>query len=255
MLRQRAESQVTFDEDAQRRPSWAPPLILGEELAQVCLDLGYLTLDDKWIGRLWATYATPKRSGRWLREHTSKHPLHGIQCRGFKLYAGGTRGTRAALLFEAQRTEAGEWQFGPREYLRDYYSPRSREWEQLIRERERAPSIYNAGQLAAVLAELTHKIEAIDAEDHAAAQAYRNRQHFRQRALELARARVLDFIGAPDVQMQLAGRLCGHCCICFKALTDSVSLERGIGPDCFSHIIDGIRARRPKVAGSRASSQ
>jgi hypothetical protein len=245
-LRQRAESQVTIDEDAQRRPSWAPPLILGEELAAACLDLGYLTDDDKWIGRLWATFATPKRSGRWLREHTSKHPLHGIQCRGFELYAGGTRGTRAALLFEAQRTEAGEWQFGPREYLHDYYSPRSREWEQLIRERERIPSIYNAGQLAAVLAELTRKIEAIDAEDHAAAIAHRDRQQLRQRAFELARARVLDFIGAPDMQMQLAGRLCGHCCICFKALTDSVSLERGIGPDCFSDIIDGIRAMAAK---------
>src|SRR5262245_29884977 len=103
-----------------------------------------------------------KASGRWLREHTSTLPLQGIQCRGFELYAGGTRGTRAALLVEAQRTEAGEWQFGPREYLHDYYSPRSREWEQLIRERERVPSIYNADQSAALRADLTRKIEAID---------------------------------------------------------------------------------------------
>src|SRR5262252_1642075 len=83
----------------------------------------------------------PRQFSKTQREEEImfQDPLHGIQCRGFELYAGGTRGMRAALLFEAQRTEAGEWQFGPREYLHDYYSPRSWEWEQLIRERECAP--------------------------------------------------------------------------------------------------------------------
>jgi uncharacterized protein DUF6011 len=63
----------------------------------------------------------------------------------------------------------------------------------------------------------------------------------RQRALELARARVLEFVGAPDAQMMTAARLWGHCCICGKALTDPVSLERGIGPDCFADRVDYIR--------------
>jgi len=67
-LRQRAEAEVTIAEDAERRPSWAPPLILGAELGEACYTLGYLTDDDKWIARLWAIFATPKRSGRWLRE-------------------------------------------------------------------------------------------------------------------------------------------------------------------------------------------
>src|SRR5262245_45006512 len=115
-LRQRAETEVTIHADAERHPSWAPPLILGEELAEACLELGYLTFDDKWIGRLWATFATPKRSGRWLREHVSSLPLKGISCRGFELYAGGTRGTRGELLFEAQREESGTWRFGPHEW-------------------------------------------------------------------------------------------------------------------------------------------
>jgi hypothetical protein len=58
---------------------------------------------------------------------------------------------------------------------------------------------------------------------------------------DLAQARMLDFVGAPDAQMQMAGRLWGHCCRCGKALTDPVSLERGIGPDCYDNILFGIR--------------
>jgi hypothetical protein len=82
-LRQRAESDVSSDADRTRRPTWVPPLILGAELGELCYELGYLTDDDKWIGRLWAIFATPKRSGRYLREHVSNLPLAGISCRGF----------------------------------------------------------------------------------------------------------------------------------------------------------------------------
>jgi hypothetical protein len=134
-LRQRAEVGANLD-GCDRRPSWAPPLILGEELGEACLALGYLTLDDKWIGRLWAHFATPKRSGRYVREHASRHTLPGIACRGFQLFAGGARGTMSTLLFEAQRETSGEWRFGPWVHFHDYCSPRAREWERLIRERE-----------------------------------------------------------------------------------------------------------------------
>jgi hypothetical protein len=48
-------------------------------------------------------------------------------------------------------------------------------------------------------------------------------------------AKQINFIEAPDAQMQLAGRLWGHCCICGKELTDPISLERGIGPECLQH--------------------
>jgi hypothetical protein len=246
-LRQRAEAEVvarSTAEDQQRRPSWAPPLILGEELAQICRKLGMLAPDDKPIGRLWATFATPKRSGRVLREHVSQHPLKDIGCRGFQFYAGGERGTRSDLLFEAQREESGEWRFGPRWWPAEYYSPRARAWEHLVRRRENAPSIslYQDRDLETHLAEINRQIEVIDAEDLVEAKKHRDRQQLRQRQLELARARVLDFIGAADAQMQLAARLCGHCCVCFKELTDPISLERGIGPDCLSHKVEFIRS-------------
>jgi hypothetical protein len=251
-LRPRAERDIAVrsSEDQQRRPSWAPPLILGERLAEICLELEYLTLDDKWIGRLWANFATPKRTSRWLREHTSTLPLHGIACRGFELYAGGTRGTRMTLLFEAQRTETGDWQLGPREYPAAYRSPREHQWSRLIREREQLQyeretwhgsySEERRRQIEISLAELQRQIDAIDAEDRAAATTYYDRKNLRQEALELTRSRVLDFIGAPDAQMQLAGRLWGHCCICGKELSDPVSLERGIGPECIKHKIEFI---------------
>jgi Family of unknown function (DUF6011) len=249
-LRQRAESEVTIH-DTDRRPSWAPPLILGEELAEACLELEYLTLDDKLIGRLWATFATPKRSGRWLREHTSNLPLAGLSCRGFQLHAGGARGSTGNILFEAQRKESGEWRFGPREWSSEYSSPRRYDWERLIRERERLRhelehytlSEGRQLQVETRLAEIARQIEAIDALDATGANEHRKHRSLRQQALELARARVLDFIGAPDAQMQLAARLWGHCCICGKELSDPISLERGIGPDCLQHRVEFIKAR------------
>src|SRR5262249_22820971 len=247
-LRQRAESEVTIH-DTDRRPSWAPPLILGEELGNICYELGYLTDDDKWIARLWAKFATPKRSGRWLREHTSSLPLAGLSCRGFQLHAGGARGSTGNILFEAQRKESGEWRFGPHEWPSEYSSPRRHDWERLIRERENLRhelehytlSEGRRLQVETRLAEIAHQIEAIDVLDTADANEHRKHKSLRQQALELARVRVLDFIGAPDAQMQLAARLWGHCCICGKELTDPISLERGIGPDCFQHRVDFIK--------------
>ena len=222
---------------------------MGEELAELCLELGYLTLDDKWIGRLWADFATPKRSGRWLRQHVSNLPLEGLQCRGFSLWAGATRGPRSTLLFEAQREQLGAWRFGPQEYLHDYQSSRGREWEQLIREREGfcheleqyQLSEERRAQIKTGIAERSRRLEEINADDVIRARAHHERRRNRQRALELARARVLEFIGAPDAQMQIAARLWGGCCRCGKALTDPVSLERGIGPDCYAAKINFIR--------------
>lgn len=77
-LRQKAEAQVETHEGTDaglRRPSWAPPLIFGDELTQTCRSLGWLGAEDKPIGRLWAIFATPKRSGRYVREHLSTLPL------------------------------------------------------------------------------------------------------------------------------------------------------------------------------------
>jgi hypothetical protein len=43
-----------------------------------------------------------------------------------------------------------------------------------------------------------------------------------------------------------------HCRICGKELTDPISLERGIGPECLKSRIDGIKrlaadGRRPEI--------
>jgi hypothetical protein len=40
--------------------------------------------------------------------------------------------------------------------------------------------------------------------------------------------------------MQLAGHLIGRCCICGHELTDPISLERGIGPECIRQRIAAI---------------
>ena len=94
-LRQRAEQDVATDDDAerQRRPSWAPPLIIEGELLAICIELGLLKPDDKPIARLWAEFADPKKRGTVLREQRRSLPLIGIVCRGFELHAGTERGS------------------------------------------------------------------------------------------------------------------------------------------------------------------
>ena len=59
----------------QERGAWN-----GERCLEVDRELEYIGMDDKWIGRIWATFAAPKRSGRWLREHKSNLPLAGLAC-------------------------------------------------------------------------------------------------------------------------------------------------------------------------------
>jgi hypothetical protein len=149
----------------------------------------------------------------------------------------------------AQRKDDGTWQFGPSWWPTEYYSPRRSAWERLIRERERLgyeiehwnfteeAKRQNHNRLAAIASE----IASIDDQDRVDAEARCQRQALKQRVLDLARARVLDFAGAPGAQMQAAGRLCGQCCRCWKVLTDVVSVERGIGPDCWANLSATIR--------------
>jgi hypothetical protein len=243
-LRTRAEVAVAIEQDRQRRPSWAPPLILEGELLELCRALKYLAPEDPPIARLWATFADPKKSRTYLRERFSSLALTGIECRGFQLFAGSERGNTSGLLFEAQRTEAGEWRFGPDFYWRHYASPYRYDWERLTRQRLTAEDRVGQGQAfptdQAEIERLTQLIAAIDAADLGNAGRQRVHSEQKTRALELAQQRVLEFVGAP-AQMQLAARLCGHCCICFKALTDPVSLERGIGPECLQKRVDFIK--------------
>ena len=98
-LRQRAEVDVSISSEAerQRRPSWAPPLIIEGELLEACRELGYLSADAKPIVRLWTQFADPKKKSAALREQRSNHPLAGIACRGFELHVGSERGRSRAL--------------------------------------------------------------------------------------------------------------------------------------------------------------
>jgi hypothetical protein len=237
-LRQRVEADVArggFKHE--RRPTWAPPLLLEGELLELCLALGYLKPEDKSIARLWATFADPKQVGSYFRERFSKHALSGITCRGFQLYAGAERQNSLSILFEAQKDAKG-WRFGPGGRLCGYSEsrhPNDRKWETLTRSR------IGLQELDPKEAErLAKEIAALEAEDLKLAEAFHAKQRQRARIRELARLRVLDFAGAPDAQMQLAGRLCGHCFVCFKELTDPISLERGIGPDCYQAEINSV---------------
>jgi Family of unknown function (DUF6011) len=63
--------------------------------------------------------------------------------------------------------------------------------------------------------------------------AWRERYKLRVRATELSAQRVIEFAGDPDAQLRIAGRLTGRCGMCGKGMFDPISLERGIGPECW----------------------
>jgi hypothetical protein len=247
-LRQRAKIDVAVDAERSRRPSWGAPMVLEGELLEACTTLGYFAPDAKPIARLWATFASPKRSTSILREQFSSQPLSGIGCRGFELYPGSERGDRSSILFEAQRAKGGAWQFGPFLWSPTYDSPLSREWQRLVGERQQQRTLAarladtpEAARISIGIDRLSARIAQIDTEDLAGVQAQAQRHQLRQRAVELAKRRVLEFAGAPGAQMQAAGRLSGHCFNCFRELTDPISLERGIGPDCLENKVRFIR--------------
>jgi hypothetical protein len=233
-LRRRVEAEVDGAAERARRASWAPSMVIGDELQQSCIALGWIGTNDIPIARLWANFADPKRPGTILREELSNLPLDGIGCRSFMLSAGSERGGVGNTLFEAQRTESGEWQFGPNLYLKDYESPHRERLVALVRERVRC-------QDPARLTQLEEEIAAIDAEDLIAAEAFHAEQRLQVRAVELAAMRVVEFAGSPGVQMRLAGRLTGNCFCCDAPLRDRESVEYGIGPICLKNKIKFIR--------------
>jgi hypothetical protein len=251
-MRAQAEADVAarFEtEEGDRRPSWAPPLIIEGELLDLCRELGYLAPEDKPICRLWGTFADPKRTGTWFREHDSRHALPGIHCRTFQLFAGPRRGNTSELLFEAQRQADGSWRTGPSLSSHMWFERNhERQCNDLIRERVQIeeqlgnPQFKNSEETnrkrqAAIAVKLA-ELEAADLEKH----AKRKRRHTqRHHVVELARIRIFDFLGAAGVQMQAASRLCGQCCVCWRLLTDPISLERGIGPECWGVIVKGIK--------------
>ena len=246
-LRQRAERDVAERKHDEKRPSWGPRLIIEGELLANCIELGLVTADEAPVARLWAEFADPTKRGSSVREARSRHALTGLACRGFELTAGAERGSPSGVLVRAQREVSGAWRFGPNPSSFEYSSHRSGVWSRAVRERETCRqqlerfSSSDAPRLEAEIARITAEIaetERLDNED--AAKFYR-RQQLRNRAAELGFARVLDFAGAPGLQMQLAARLSGCCSNCGKELIDPISLERGIGPDCYAGKVSFVR--------------
>jgi Family of unknown function (DUF6011) len=236
----RAERDVFPSDDTERsrRPSWGPSLIIEGELLEACIELERMQPGDKPLVRLWAQFADPKAKGVALREQRSSLPLIGFECRGFELHAGSERGSSGDILFEAQRDETG-WRFGPHPSTFEYRSPRSSKWEGLIQQRDRFQSgfiKYEPG----VAERIAEEIAAIEAQDQKEAATLYRRQHLRNRIAELGCERVLDFAGAPGLQMALAARLWGSCFNCGRELTDPISLERGIGPECIVRKIANV---------------
>jgi hypothetical protein len=56
------------------------------------------------------------------------------------------------------------------------------------------------------------------------------------RSVELGAQRVAAFVGDVEGQRRTGSRLTGNCAICGRGLTDPVSLERGIGPECIQRV-------------------
>jgi hypothetical protein len=156
-----------------------------------------LTLDGELVSILrqlgWLETADKDVARLWARY---SDPRRGpVRCSGFELRAGQSRSGKC--FFETMRDKNGSWQSGPR-----WRPPRTNlpEWKENAR--------------------------AFEAR-------WATRYPLAVRAVELGAARVADFAGHTDVQMQIGGTLTGACQCCGRALTDPISLERGIGPECW----------------------
>lgn len=108
-LRIRAEIE-TANRATTKRPTWAPPVIIDEELLELCRAVEFLAPDDKPVARLWATFADPKRRGTAIRATFSKHAMDGVRCRGFEMRAGETHS--GGRMTSATMNSDGGWSIG-----------------------------------------------------------------------------------------------------------------------------------------------
>jgi hypothetical protein len=198
-LRLRAEHDVEHRRRT-RRPTWAPALILDGELLELVRSLEQLGPDDKPVARLWAVFADPTRRGTILRDHLSHHPQPGTICRGFELRAGETKGAKSEMIFRSYLHQDGTWREGPN-------------WT--------SPPWMSKGQWLI-------KPEVLERQNARYAKLCRAR--------DLGHARVWDFLGHPDEEMVQGSHVTGRCWMCGKTLSDPISVERGIGPECISHL-------------------
>ena len=238
-LRLQAERE-TADASQNRRPSWAPALVLGPELLDVCRALGLIRDTGKPVARLWALFADPKRIGTWQRNNLSNVPLHGHRVRGFQLVAGEQR-TGSNRLYHTQKNEGDHWGEGPfwhqpypipsiklgniersiemvRRFLEDPISDDARRRYESTLAEEEARLVVETARLAA--------------EHERAMERYR----LHKRSFELGKARLAEFLGDPEAQMRAGSQVTGKCSRCGAILTDPISVERGIGPECVKRV-------------------
>jgi Family of unknown function (DUF6011) len=183
-----------------RRPSFAPALLLGDDLVKMLRELEWLGAEDKTVARLWSTFTTPRRGP--------------VRCEGFRLRAGQEHNGKTmwwAQYFDKESVLANiqrqiETTNDPG-YIKYLYNALD------VTEQRRGGWSFGPHWTSYIwrgvdLLPVVKKVE------------------------ELSQTRVMEFAGAPAEQMRAAGRYCGHCAICGKALTEPKSLELGIGPEC-----------------------
>jgi hypothetical protein len=307
-LRIQAEVE-TANRSQNKRPTWAPAVVLEGELLELCRELEYLGPDDKPVARLWAIFADPKRKGAVVRTTFSKHPLPGIRCRGFEMRAGMQHnGDRMTI---AQMDACGSWSIGyrfrwshsdinrmrrladdfeneieriqqglkpseppqlsdPEEFYR--WSIKRGESEESAQHSREYAQKRNAEQFARWQAREQEKQDPVYIERmrerEARLQSWLEKQQqkiakeeakpdWRFKALtrmtELAERRLFVFVGDAEGERQRGAQVTGACCCCGKALTDKVSLERGIGPECIKNLrtfdlTDLVRLKNEMVA-------
>jgi hypothetical protein len=242
-LRLQAERE-TADASKTRRPSWAPALVLGPDLLDVCRALELLGIDDKPVARLWSIFADPKKLGTWQRENISDVPLHGHRVRGFEMIAGEQR-TGSKRLYRTLKGESGYWDEGPRwiepdDYKIDLIRQLIRRYRQSLEDRI---SELEASGLAACDDGARHfyeeeivRQEAALAERTASYERAMVRFRLRKQSVELGKSRLAEFLGDPEAQMLAGSRVTGRCSRCGAELTDPISVERGIGPECIKRV-------------------
>jgi hypothetical protein len=210
-LKRIAEEIAVFNHKLSRRPTWAPRLQPTDEMTALCHELKLLNVEDESVMRLWADFTDPRRGV--------------VRCRGFELCAGTKRGEKiwiaqyhdkqAVIAYLQQRIEKT-----PYPEVRDKY-------ERALRSTEEKQGGWSFGPQWARYTG-----------PYRSGQQSWNEERLPKyiRLYELGGQRVAAFCEAPEKQMQAAGKFYGHCCICGKALTDPISIEYGIGPECRSQL-------------------
>lgn len=231
-----------------RRPSWAPALVLEGELLSLLRSVNWIKEDGKPVARLWARFTDPRRGP--------------VRCMGFELRAGEARS--GVCFFESMREASGAWRNGP--CWCEPMPPRSygiydeaRHLEAIAKEREayaqaqremcrqgRSEAEYDDAWESELSAskELDAELRKMGVfrlrtpeqirKEHQDYELARERHRKLSRITELGAARVADFAGRSGEEMRLGALMTKACSCCGRALTDPVSLERGIGPECWS---------------------